>query len=277
MKQGYVARLVDLTDPARQQVRNMDADSAREVLRAGVAELAREIEGSFALVARDGDHVYMARSLDRPLRYFLAKEPQGPMLVAAESIREIAEFLEAEGYSEQFHPYYTRMVPAHHVMTIRLLGCPDPNPVFDRFLEVEQNSLPTDLDQIGSRYVGALRTAVGSWLSQLPKHEPIGVAFSGGIDSGSVFVALYQELLAMGESPARLKAFTLSVDGEGADLQQAREFLQAIDCELFLEPIEVPAEAVDPLRAAEIIEDYKPLDVECAAVNLALMAEIRRR
>ena len=36
------------------------------------------------------------------------------------------------------------------------------------------------------------------------------------------------------------------------------------------------AGAIDPLRAVVVIEDYKPLDVECAAVNLALLAAIRR-
>src|SRR4029078_7153301 len=37
------------------------------------------------------------------------------------------------------------------------------------------------------------------------------------------------------------------------------------------------AEDLDPLRAVAVIEDYKPLDVECAAVNLALLAGIRAR
>ena len=39
----------------------------------------------------------------------------------------------------------------------------------------------------------------------------------------------------------------------------------------------MPSSALDPLRAVAVIEDYKPLDVECAAVNLALLQEIRAR
>ena len=35
--------------------------------------------------------------------------------------------------------------------------------------------------------------------------------------------------------------------------------------------------ALDPLRAVTVIEDYKPLDVECAAVSLGLLAAIRDR
>jgi asparagine synthase (glutamine-hydrolysing) len=43
------------------------------------------------------------------------------------------------------------------------------------------------------------------------------------------------------------------------------------------EIIEVSSAAVDPLRAVAVIEDYKPLDVDCAAVNLALLSSIRER
>ena len=39
----------------------------------------------------------------------------------------------------------------------------------------------------------------------------------------------------------------------------------------------MPAESIDPFAAVEVIEDYKPLDVECAAVNLALLRGIRGR
>src|SRR6185503_17142062 len=100
---------------------------------------------------------------------------------------------------------------------------------------------------------------------------PIGVPFSGGIDSGAVLLCLYRLLLNESQSPARLKAFTLAVDGGGDDARQAREFLRHANLEILGETIDVPSSALDPLRAVAIIEDYKPLDVECAAVNLALL------
>ncbi|MDH3255831.1 MAG: asparagine synthase-related protein, partial [Acidobacteriota bacterium] len=249
---------------------------AEEKLASADAGNVRAIGGSFALVTRRGDSVFLARSLDRPLRYFLAKEPQGPMLVVAESMREIADFLAGEGYGHQFHPSYTRMVPAHHVTTIRLVGCPDPSPTYERFLVPASEPMGKDLDAIGRRYVGALRQQLAKWLASVPAAEPIGVLFSGGIDSGSVFLSVYRELLERGESPARLKAFTLSVEG-GEDLGQAREFLRRLDLEMFLEPVEARAGDLDPLAAIEAIEDYKPLDVECAAVNLTLLQGIRER
>jgi asparagine synthase (glutamine-hydrolysing) len=46
---------------------------------------------------------------------------------------------------------------------------------------------------------------------------------------------------------------------------------------LFLEPVEVPAEWIDPLEAVRVIEDYKPLDVESAAASLALLRGLRAR
>jgi asparagine synthase (glutamine-hydrolysing) len=103
------------------------------------------------------------------------------------------------------------------------------------------------------------------------------VCFSGGIDSGAVLLALYQALLDAGQTPARLKAFTLQVGTGGDDVRQARDFLVRAGLEMLGETIDVAPEAVDPLRAIEVIEDYKPLDVECAAVTLALLEGVRRR
>ncbi|MEM1202263.1 MAG: asparagine synthase-related protein [Acidobacteriota bacterium] len=272
-----IARLLDLVPESSQRILGLDVDEARRRVLSGVPGSVAGIDGSFALVARDGDAIRMARSLDRPLRYFLAKEADGPMLVVAERIDEIKACLEEEGYADQFHPSYTRMVPAHHVTTLRLVGCPDPNPVHRRFFDPPMASLPPDLDTVGERYVGTLLDTVDRWLGAQGDDEPIGVLFSGGIDSGAVLLAVYHRLLATGRSPARLKAFTLSVDGGGADAQQAREFLRRLDLEMLGETIDVPADAVDPLRAVEVIEDYKPLDVECAAVGLALLEGIRER
>jgi asparagine synthase (glutamine-hydrolysing) len=78
-------------------------------------------------------------------------------------------------------------------------------------------------------------------------------------------------------NPARLKAFTLSIDGAGDDLRQAREFLHALDMAFYLEPIAVDAATIDVADAVRIVEDYKPLDVQAAAVNLALLRGIRGR
>lgn len=278
--QAYVARLVDLVDPAGQQLLGMDLAEARRRLLSDDPARALGIRGSFAVTARDPDdpeRVCLARSLDRPLRYFLAKEVQGPMLVVAERVDEIRARLEREGYADQFHPTYTRMVPAHHVTQLRLIGCPDPNPVHRRFFEPPRETLPADLDLLGERYVSAVYHEVRDWLETLPADEPVGVTFSGGIDSGSVLLAVYRALLDLGQSPSRLKAFTLAVDGGGDDLAQAREFLDRVDLAMLGEAVEVPAAEIDPLEAVEVIEDYKPLDVESAAMTLALARALRRR
>ena len=109
------------------------------------------------------------------------------------------------------------------------------------------------------------------------KASAIGVPFSGGIDSGAVLLCLYKLLLDEGQSPARLKAFTLSIDGEGEDARQARAFLSQTGLEMLGEIVDVPSSTLDPLHAVAVIEDYKPLDVECATVNLALLGGIRER
>ena len=271
-----IERVVDLIDPGLNRLHNMTVEEARARVARGLPGGVREIDGSFALVAREGDTVRLARSMDRPLRYFLAKRSEGPALVASDRIDAIRAFLEREGLAGQFHPSYTRMVPAHHVVEVRLVGCPDPDAGYARFFTPERATGPADLTGLGERYVGALADEIGKWLRSLPPSEPIGVCFSGGIDSGAVFLVTYHLMGKLGMNPGRLKAFTLSVGG-GADSDQARRFLEALDLAMFLEPIEVRPDALDPFAAVAVIEDYKPLDVECAAMALALCGGIRTR
>jgi asparagine synthase (glutamine-hydrolysing) len=236
----------------------------------------REIEGSFALVARRGKTVRLARSLDRPMRYFLAKRAAGPALIVADRIDAIYAWLKSEGLEGQFHPSYTRMVPAHYVVEIQLVGCPDPDPVYTRFFNPARDRWSADLGEIGAAYIGALAEETAKWLRGLPEREPIGVCFSGGIDSGAVFLTTYYMLRRLGMDLGRLKAFTLDL-GDGPDLRQARRFVEALGLGLFLEPIAGPAESLDAGEAIRVVEDYKPLDIEAAAMALALCRGIRAR
>ena len=272
-----VERFVNLLDPAANIIFNMTTEDAIERVGSGDAARIREIDGQFALVHRCGNVIRMARSIGRPMRYFLAKQTAGPCLIVAERMDQIAELLEREGLHGQFHPSYTRMVPAHHVTEIALVGCPDPNPVYTRFFSPRRNQLTADLDEIGRTYIGTLQAEIFRWLDQIPQTEPIGVLFSGGVDSGAVFLATYDALLRRGESPGRLKAFTLSLDRNGQDAGQAHEFLSRLGLALFLEVLDVPRATVDYREAVRLIEDYKPLDVQAAAMSLAACREIRRR
>ena len=272
-----ISRVIDLISEESQRLWAIDESEARRRLLASDIGAVLGIDGSFALIARDGERVVLARSLDRPMRYFLAKSADGPVLIVAERIDEIAAELARRGWADQFHPSYTRMVPAHHVTTLRLVGCPDPNPAHERFFDPPRGTLPQDLDLIGRQYIEAVYSELRRWLVAQDPAAPIGVPFSGGIDSGAILLCLYKLLLNEGHSPARLKAFTLSVDGEGEDARQAHDFLSRTHLEMFGEIIDVSSGALDPLRAVAVIEDYKPLDVECAAVNLALLAGIRER
>jgi len=272
----YVEQLIDLTDADANQIYNLSVEAAREILRKENPSNVLQIEGSFALVARTGKTVRMARSLDRPLRYFLAKQKDGPALVIADRIDVIYEWLKTAGLDAQFHPSYTRMVPAHHVVELQLIGCPDPDPIYTRFFTPEPKALPPDLDRIGAAYIGSLADEISQWLRVVPPGEPIGVCFSGGIDSGSVFLATYHVMRTLGMNPGRLKAFVLDL-GAGPDLNQARSFLDSMGLGLFLEPIDADASALNIEETIRVTEDYKPLDLESASMALALCRGIRER
>lgn len=282
----YVDRLVNLLDPSGNVIFNMSHDEAVERVGSGDAAAVREIDGQFALLHKNGHIVRMARSIGRPMRYFLAKRAEGPCLIVAERMDEIVAALKEEGLADQFHPSYTRMVPAHHITEIALLGCPDPNPQLTRYFDPPRNSQSTDLDEIGRNYIGALADECSKWLDRIDKQDaaaPIGVLFSGGIDSGSLFLVLYHLMLKRGSSPARLKAFTLSVQDEAGDgglspdAQQAARFLDEVDLGLFLEVVGVPRSSLDFRETIRIIEDYKPLDVQSATMAVSLCRGIRER
>jgi asparagine synthase (glutamine-hydrolysing) len=269
--------VVTLIPESDQEIINMSVGEALGLLGSDDPRSVLQIKGSFALVAVDGHRVRLARSLNRPLRYFLAKAADGPVLVVADRIDAIQQLLIAKGYGNQFHPSYTRMVPAHHVTEIQLVGCPDPNPIYHRFFDPPRATLPPNPETIGKAYLEALRAEIGQWLDFIPRDEPLGVLFSGGLDSGTVLLTLHDELLARGQSGARLKAFTLAVDGGGEDLSQAREFLHRTGLEFLGEEIEISGSTLDAKEAVAVIEDYKSLDVECATMALALLKGIRER
>ena len=269
-------RVVNLLDPALNRIYNMDPDEARRRVLSGDPAAVRGIEGSFALVAVDGIHVRLARSMDRPMRYFLAKRQDGPALLVADRIDTLHRALDEAGLADQFHPSYTRMIPAHYVVDLTLIGCPDPDPTYTRFFTPSRGSLSADLDEIGRRYIGALADECARWLRTIDEREPIGVSFSGGIDSGSVFLVLYHSMLRLGLAPARLKAFVLNLGG-GPDVGQARAFLDDVGLSLFLEEIDTPADDLDVVDTLRVLEDYKMLDVQCATMGLRLCRGIRAR
>jgi asparagine synthase (glutamine-hydrolysing) len=277
--QRPIERVVDLLDPRVNHLYNADLTEARRRVRSGDPAAVRSIDGSFALVTIDGIIVRMARSLDRPMRYFLAKRHEGPALLVADRIDVLQRTLEEAGLEGQFHPSYTRMVPAHHIVELALVGCPDPDPTYTRFFAPARGTCPPDLDEIGRRYVGALSDEIAKWLTDVDRTgsaEPIGVSFSGGVDSGSVFLVTYHTMLRLGMTPARLKAFVLDLGG-GPDVEQAHQFMSAVGLSMFLEEISGRPQDLSVEQTLRVLEDYKSLDVECAAMGLLLCEGIRAR
>ena len=100
----YIERVVDLTDPSANELYGLNPDAARALLAEHGAAAVEKLEGSFALIAKVGKTVRLARSLDRPMRYFLAKKQDGPVLVVADRIDAIHDWLESGALAGQFHP-----------------------------------------------------------------------------------------------------------------------------------------------------------------------------
>jgi len=271
-----IERLVDLAG-----VRVSGSLDARGVDITGAIEagdLARlaATGGHFAATVREGKTVRLARTIGFPLRYFVAKMYHGPMLITAERMDQIFEWCQEQRIGWQFDPAYTRMVPAHYLVDVDQVGCPDPAPRYHRFFTPSVASGTSDIDEAGARYIEAACEALKVWLATVPAGEPIAVAFSGGVDSTSILLLARRALADLGRNPDDVRAFTLDLGG-GADATQAVETMRLLGLERSWERVTAPASEVDLEHAIRVIEDYHPLDVECAASSLCLLRGIRER
>lgn len=277
-------RWIDLIDPAGNVLLNQSPSQAAKAVRDGDINGIAGINGQFAICQQAEDKLRFARTIARPMRYYQASGRGQNCLIVAERIDEIYCQLARLGMAAQFVPSATRMVPAHHLVEVDLplLGATGGDtaaeaPRMERFLVPPQERWPADISLIGSRYVGRLMAACQAWLEGLDPKQPIGVLFSGGVDSGSVLIVLAHLLKEAGEDIGRLTPFTLAVDDSGEDVAQARQFLQQTGIELDLEVMQVPLSAVDYRDAIGVIEDYKPLDVQSATMALAMCRAIRAK
>lgn len=271
-----VERLVNLVGPQMSALPAMTPPQLTEAVRAGDTNTLSRAEGHFAATARDGQTVRMARTVGVPLRYFVAKMFHGPFLIASDRIDSLFEWCRLEKIGWQFDPLYTRMAPAHYLIEIDQIGCPDPAPRYRRFFHPAIGQGPADVDALGAAYVGAALAALTRWLGTLPDSEPIALAFSGGVDSTSVLLLARHALTLLGRDPDMVRAFTLDLGG-GLDAAQAEGVARELGLTDQWEFIQAPAESVDLEEAIRVIEDYHPLDVECAAVALCLLRGIRQR
>jgi asparagine synthase (glutamine-hydrolysing) len=271
-----VDRLIDL---AGSRFSGLTGASEAEVVAAvGRCDTARlaSTDGHFAAIGRDGRTVRLARTIGIPLRYFVAKMYHGPFLVVAHRMETICAWCERQGIGWQFDPAYTRMVPAHYVVEIDQVGCPDPAPRYHRFFDPAVAGGSSDVAAAGAAYISAAYDVTRAWVAGVPDGEPIGVAFSGGIDSTAILLLARRAAADLGRSPSLVRACTLD-HGGGRDAEQAASVVRALGIDDTWERIVRSPEECRLEEAISVIEDYHPLDVECAAAALSLLRGIRAR
>ena len=118
-------------------------------MRGGDVGRLEASDGHFAVAARDGQTVRLARTIGHPLRYFVAKRYHGPFLVVADRIDRLYEYCCEHKIGWQFDPQYTRMIPAHTLVEIDQVGCPDPNPRYHRFFSPAVGQGSSDVARAG--------------------------------------------------------------------------------------------------------------------------------
>jgi asparagine synthase (glutamine-hydrolysing) len=271
-----IDRLIDLAGPRTSAlIGASEADVVAAVGRCDAASLGGT-DGHFAVTARDGKTVRLARTIGIPLRYFVAKMYHGPFLVVAERMDQIFAWCREQRIAWQFDPAYTRMAPAHYIVELDQVGCPDPSPRYHRFFDPAVGLGPADPSEAGARYIAAAYESVLGWMRTVPIDEPVAVAFSGGVDSTSVLLMAVQANQALGGRADRIRAFTLDMGG-GPDAAQAEQVVRALGLDQQWERVSASPAEYDLEAAIRVIEDYHPLDVECAATSMCLLRGIRDR
>jgi asparagine synthase (glutamine-hydrolysing) len=271
-----VDRTVDLVGPRSSGLTGAaEQDVVSAIGRCDASALAAT-DGHFAAIARDGRTVRLARTLGIPLRYFVAKMYHGPFLVVSDRIDRIFDWCQSQRIGWQFDPIYTRMVPAHYVVELDQVGCPDPSPRNHRFFSPAIAQGSADVGEAGAEYVRAAYNVVRQWLSRVPADQSVGVAFSGGVDSTAVLLMARHACTELGRHPDSVRAFSLDFGG-GQDAAQAEASVHALGIADAWERIQVAPSRYDLGEAIRVIEDYHPLDVECAAAGLCLLRGIRER
>ena len=271
-----VDRLIDLTGFHASGLTGAGERDIVDAVRRGDTDRLAATDGHFAAVARDGKTVRLARTIGLPLRYFVAKMYHGPFLVVADRIDALYAWCRSQRIGWQFDPAYTRMVPAHYLVEIDQVGCPDPVPRYRRFFNAPVGVGSADVAVAGERYVRAALGATRRWLETVPAGEPVAVAFSGGVDSTTAWLLARRAAQDLGRDPDLVRAYTLDFGG-GADAAQAEAVAQSLGLAHAWERVEVAEAEYDLRQAIVTIEDYHPLDVECAAAALCLLRALRFR
>ncbi|MGC4080682.1 MAG: hypothetical protein QM736_00815 [Vicinamibacterales bacterium] len=231
-----IDRIVDLLDPSLNQLHDIDVDEARRRVLSGDPAAVRTIDGSFALLAVDGVRVRMARSLDRPMRYFLAKRHEGPALIVADRIDTMQQALRDAGLEGQFHPSYTRMVPAHFIVDLALVGCPDPirpTRVSSRLFVAACLPISTSSDVATSARSPTKRRSGCAVSTHRRRSVSASLAASIAVPCSWSSITRCCVLGCRRRASRR----SCSISGEGPDVEQARAFLSSVGLSMFLEEV----------------------------------------
>ena len=222
-----IARVLDLVDPARQQLWDVDrrrraAPPARRRHR-GRARARRLVRAGGA-GRRAG---VLARSLDRPLRYFLAKAAERARAGRGRAHRR------DRARARRARAGRASSIPPTRAWCRRITSprcgssaAPTPTPIYRRFFDPPRGVLPADLDVIGGRYIGALYSEVRRWLAAQDAARADRRAVLGRDRQRRRVPLPLPRAARPGQSPARLKAFTLDRRRRRAGRPQAREFLR---------------------------------------------------
>ena len=210
-----VSRVVDLLDPSLNTIVNMDVGGAHgAACSAAIRKPSAPSTGRSRSWPSKGSTVRLARSMDRPMRYFLAKRQEGPALYVADRIDTLHR---GAGDRRPGRISFIRATRAWcrptTSSTWRSSAVPIPIP------STRASSRRDGHASRGSRRDRpAVRRRAGRRDRQVaavastsagPGPNRSGSPFPAASTADRVFLLTYHAMLRLGMSPSRLKAFVL--------------------------------------------------------------------
>ena len=234
-----------------------------------------ETDGHFAAIARDGRTVRLGRTIGIPLGTSWRRCITGRSSWCRTASIGCSTGASHNGLAGNSIPH-TRGWCLRTTLLTSIRSAARSSPRYQRFFDPRIAQGSPDVEEAGVAYIRAVYAVVRQWLSRVPVGAPVGVGFSGGIDSTATLLLARHACLELGRHPDSVRAFTLYLGG-GADASQAESAVHALGIADAWERIEMAPSRCDLEEAIRVIEDYHPLDVECAAAGLCLLRGIRER
>ena len=284
----------DLPDGVNAEIKQQGRDYLITIDNPSTRNFLPSDSTNHRVVEENGENILvLEREIGHPQKYFMFDPPFFPdqcIAVVSSRISHIGEVHDAiirslcgeVKASSRFSGQYTFMGPVGHQTRVPFSRPNNPQYVSTLGFGAEgmEKKYDADFDALAVNYVTTLKEVLHRQVDVIPKDEEVGVLFSGGIDSTTVYVLLHRIFKETGRDLSKLTAHSLAIDGGGTDLPQSQEVMTQLakdGIEMKRKVYHVSTADIDMIGLVKdqvrLVEDYKPANLQGSmGVRIALEA-----